>query len=409
MSTPTETVERAIVFDEASGYRKTSALRCLDMCGSALDEVLAQVDLGLRHSGPVLFVIFRLRADLFTDGHHAAITNAGEHAGGRVVALSDLEYQERGAFLTRFAECELQRLALPPDEVLGALDALFAEVPERRADVRHPLAAPAVVTSGKERLTGELQNLSAGGALFQPRNSPPVLHQAVELEAKLPSGEVKATATVVNVSEKGISLRFADASLPEMKQHLGALPLRKLETQLTVDALVTAPGQAAASAAVERVGPFEVLGLLGSGATGQVHFARVTSGKLAGQLVALKRLDRRRAKDPAAIRAFEAEAATLARFKHPNIVRALDWGVFDGHHCLVTELVDSPEEAAPRARELAAKIAAMAPGGITGTKRAFSRITAMIAAQALGAGLEYEMEAMASPDLPATIEKLRAK
>lgn len=82
--------------------------------------------------------------------------------------------------------------------------------------------------------------------------------------------------------------------------------------------------------------------------------------------------------------------------------QAYQWG-------LVTELVDSPEEAAPRARELAAKIAAMAPGGITGTKRAFSRITAMIAAQALGAGLEYEMEAMASPDLPATIEKLRAK
>ena len=82
--------------------------------------------------------------------------------------------------------------------------------------------------------------------------------------------------------------------------------------------------------------------------------------------------------------------------------QAYQWG-------LVTELVDTPEEAAPRARALAARIAAMAPAGITGTKRTFSRITSLIAAQALSAGLEYEMEAMASPDLPATIEKLRAK
>lgn len=82
--------------------------------------------------------------------------------------------------------------------------------------------------------------------------------------------------------------------------------------------------------------------------------------------------------------------------------QAYEWG-------LVTELVDSPEEAAPRARDIAARIAAMAPAGITGTKRAFARITGMIAGQALAAGLEYEMEAMASPDLPITIEKLRKK
>lgn len=82
--------------------------------------------------------------------------------------------------------------------------------------------------------------------------------------------------------------------------------------------------------------------------------------------------------------------------------QAYQWG-------LVTELVDTPEETAPRARELAAKIAAMAPGGVTGTKRTFARITSLITAQALDAGLAYEMEAMASPDLPATIEKLRSK
>lgn len=82
--------------------------------------------------------------------------------------------------------------------------------------------------------------------------------------------------------------------------------------------------------------------------------------------------------------------------------QAYEWG-------LVTELVDSPEETAPRARALAARIAAMASGGVNGTKRAFSRITNQIASQTLSVGLELEMEAMASPDLPATIEKLRSK
>jgi len=82
--------------------------------------------------------------------------------------------------------------------------------------------------------------------------------------------------------------------------------------------------------------------------------------------------------------------------------QAYEWG-------LVTELVDNAEEAGPRARELAARIAALPPGGITGTKRAFARITGLFAQQALSPGLEYEMEAMASPDLPATLEKLKRK
>lgn len=82
--------------------------------------------------------------------------------------------------------------------------------------------------------------------------------------------------------------------------------------------------------------------------------------------------------------------------------QAHEWG-------LVTELVETAEEAAPRARALAARIAAYPAGGVNGTKRAFSRITGLFADQALSAGLEYEMEAMASPDLPATLEKLRRK
>jgi eukaryotic-like serine/threonine-protein kinase len=340
VGTSIETVERAIVFEEASGYRRVSAIRCVDLWVSALDEVLAQIDLGLRKTGPVLFVILRLREDRFTEGTQAAIVNAGEHAGGRVVALSELDYQERGAFLTRFAECDLQRLGLPFDKALTALEELFAQVPERRTEARQPVSAPAVVTVGEQKLKGELHNLSSGGALFRPDSAPPVLHQRVELAAQLRPGEVKAAATVVNVSEKGVSLQFATEARPSVKETLKSLPATKLESQLTVDGLVAASGAGAPSQEVERVGSYEVLGLLGEGGTSRVHFARVSEGRRAGQLVALKRLHARRAQDPAAVRAFEAEAETLKRLNHPNIVKVLDSGVIDGQHCLVTELVE---------------------------------------------------------------------
>ena len=82
--------------------------------------------------------------------------------------------------------------------------------------------------------------------------------------------------------------------------------------------------------------------------------------------------------------------------------QAYEWG-------LVTELVDNPEEAAPRARELATRIAALAPAGVSGTKRTFSRVTALFAQQALAVGLDYEMEAMASAELRETVEKLRSQ
>ncbi|WP_218018840.1 enoyl-CoA hydratase/isomerase family protein [Novosphingobium rosa] len=82
--------------------------------------------------------------------------------------------------------------------------------------------------------------------------------------------------------------------------------------------------------------------------------------------------------------------------------QAYEWG-------LVTELVEAAEDALPRAHALARRIAAMPAGGVNGTKRTFSRITALLAAQALSLGLDCEMEAMASPDLPETIATLRKK
>ena len=193
------------------------------------------------------------------------------------------------------------------------------------------------MTMGGTKVEGAVENLSSGGALVRT-SSPPVVKQKVELEVKLPDGPLRASATVVNVSERGVGLEFAAGTKAAVQDRLDALPAAKLEAKVSAAALVEPkPG---APAGVERVGVYELLSVLGSGGTSDVYFARVTEGPRQGEHVALKRLHKRRAQDPAAIRAFEAEGKTLSLLKHGNIVRTLDTGVFDGHHCLVMELIE---------------------------------------------------------------------
>ncbi|MDP1827859.1 MAG: protein kinase [Archangium sp.] len=330
MSEGGETVERAILFEGAVGDRQRA---CVDSWLSDYDFSLLQVDLGRREAGRALFVILRFREDRFTDTTHAALVAAAEHAGGTVVALSELEYQERGHFLSRFAECGWQRLGIGPDEVPKALDEAFSRGgPERRASVRHVVEAPGVLIVGGKKVGGTVENLSAGGALLRT-TSPPMVQAKVELEVTLPGGPVRAAATVLNVSDRGVALQFAPVATPVVQARLDALPRAAPLTPSGVEVPAVRPAH-------ERVGPYELLSLLGTGGTSDVHFARVVEGPALGIYVALKRLHRRRAEDPAAVRAFEAEAKALSLLKHPNIVRTIDTGVFDGQHCLVMEVIE---------------------------------------------------------------------
>lgn len=332
-----ETVERAVLFEDAFGYRRQSARKCVEGWLSDYDFSLLQVDLGLRDAGPALFITLRFREDRFTDATHGALVSGGEHAGGSVIALSELEYQERGHFLSRFAACGWQRLGLAPEEVAAALDEAFARVGERRASVRHPVEAPAVLTVGGANIEGTVENLSSGGALVRT-SSPPQAQAKVELEVTLPGGPVRAIGTVLNVSTRGVALQFAPVEAPVVQARLDDLPASKLEVPSTPASLVAPP--AAGEPKLERLGKYELLSLLGTGGTSDVHFARVVEGPSEGTFVALKRLHKRRAEDPSAVRAFEAEAKTLSLLEHPNIVRTLDTGVFDGQHCLVMEVIE---------------------------------------------------------------------
>mgnify|MGYP001578796206 CR=1 FL=1 len=381
VNTAGETIERAIVFEGAYGYRRLSAQRCLTQWLSQFDGALLQVDLALAAPGPVLFVILRFREERFDDAVHARIVEPGEHAGGRVLALSELEHRERGHFLTRLNECTDQRLGLAPDQVLSGLLTLFKRVKDRRKAVRHPVDAPAVMKVGGEAVKASVEDLSAGGTLLRT-SQPLALKAKVELEVTLPSGPVSTPATVVNVSERGVSLQFPAGAASGLGVSLEALPQAKLDTHLTAAALTTASPEPK-PAALERVGNYELLSVLGVGGTAQVHFARVLEGPKKGQHVALKRLHQRRAQDAGAVKDFEEEAKTLALLKHANIVRTLDAGVFDGHQCLVMELIDGHDlgqilrKARAKKKPLpvdvacyAAKVLLDALGAVHGTKDA---------------------------------------
>jgi len=65
-----------------------------------------------------------------------------------------------------------------------------------------------------------------------------------------------------------------------------------------------------------RLGPYEILGLLGAGGMGEVYRAR--DNRLSRD-VALKVLPEVFARDPERMARFEREAQVLASLNHPNI------------------------------------------------------------------------------------------
>lgn len=86
-------------------------------------------------------------------------------------------------------------------------------------------------------------------------------------------------------------------------------------------------------------GRFRVKALLARGATGRVYLAEQEG---LGRQVAVKVLDLEAelASGLDFARRFEREAETLARLKHPNIVRVIDFGIWEGRTWLAMEYVE---------------------------------------------------------------------
>ena len=85
-----------------------------------------------------------------------------------------------------------------------------------------------------------------------------------------------------------------------------------------------------------RIGPYEIVALLGSGGMGDVYRARDTR---LNRHVAIKFLAGAIA-DPLAIARFQQEALTASSLNHPHILTVFESGEIDGKNYLVAELVD---------------------------------------------------------------------
>jgi TolB-like protein len=112
-----------------------------------------------------------------------------------------------------------------------------------------------------------------------------------------------------------------------------------------------------------RLGPYEIVCLLGTGGMGEVYRAR--DPRLARD-VAVKVLPESMAGDPSRLRRFEQEARAVAALSHPNIVAIFDVGTGTQPY-LVTELLDGETLrsvlargplALPRASEIALQLVA---------------------------------------------------
>ena len=76
---------------------------------------------------------------------------------------------------------------------------------------------------------------------------------------------------------------------------------------------------------------------------------------------------------------------------------------------LVTDLVDGPGDALPAARALAARIAALPPLAVQGTKRALNRVVEQRAGEVLDLSFALEGDSMASDDLAEAIAAFKER
>ena len=87
----------------------------------------------------------------------------------------------------------------------------------------------------------------------------------------------------------------------------------------------------------ERLGPYEIYGLIGKGGMGEVYRAR--DARL-DRTVAIKVLPAEFSAQEERLRRFEQEAQVLGALNHPNLLAIYDVGAQNGTHFLVSELLE---------------------------------------------------------------------
>ena len=86
-----------------------------------------------------------------------------------------------------------------------------------------------------------------------------------------------------------------------------------------------------------KLGPYELIALIGAGGMGEVYRAKDTR---LGREVAVKLLPAALSGEPDRLRRFEQEARAAGALNHPNILAVFDVGTAEGVSYLVTELLE---------------------------------------------------------------------
>ena len=86
-----------------------------------------------------------------------------------------------------------------------------------------------------------------------------------------------------------------------------------------------------------RLGPYEIVGLLGAGGMGEVYRARDTR---LDRIVAIKVLPASLASDPQFRERFDREARAISKLDHPHICPLHDVGEQDGTAFLVMQCLE---------------------------------------------------------------------
>src|ERR1700691_1587069 len=86
-----------------------------------------------------------------------------------------------------------------------------------------------------------------------------------------------------------------------------------------------------------KLGPYEIVSLLGAGGMGEVYRARDARLK---REVAIKVLPQALSQDAERLRRFEQEALATAALNHPNILAVFDVGTNEGSPYVVSELLE---------------------------------------------------------------------
>src|SRR5438270_10500095 len=89
----------------------------------------------------------------------------------------------------------------------------------------------------------------------------------------------------------------------------------------------------------DKLGPYEILAMIGKGGMGEVYRARDTKLK---RQVAIKVLPETFTADPARMARFQREAEVLASLDHPNIGAIYGLVELEGSRALVLSLIEGP-------------------------------------------------------------------